>query len=112
MDVEEDGQHVATEVQGDLFILDSDSLSFDLLVEVPIQQDLEDLVVLLVVEHVEVGEFLAVEDIQDPQATSHLHDLVELHAQGFGELDLFHEFDEVLGVGVLSDLQLHAETVD
>lgn len=52
------------------------------------------------------------ENIEDAEATPHLHDLVDLHRQTHRQLDLLHQLDEVLGVGVLPDLQLHAETVD
>ncbi len=41
-----------------------------------------------------------------------MDDLVHLHAQVLRELNLLHQLDEMLGVSVFSDLQLHAESLD
>lgn len=103
-DVEQDSEHVAAVFERDLFIFDANRIAFALLIKVFFQEDLEDFVVALILEHVVVCELLAVEDNKDAEATTDLNDLVHLHAEFLGQLDFLHEFDEVLGVSVLSDL--------
>ena len=66
----------------------------------------------MVFEHIVIGYLLAVEYVQDTQAASNLDNFVHFHTQIFGQLDLFHQLDEVLGVGVFSDLKFHAEAVN
>jgi hypothetical protein len=66
----------------------------------------------LVFEHIVVGYLLAVEYVQYTQTASNLDNFVHLHTQIFGKFDFFHQLDEVLGIGVFSDLKFHAETVN
>jgi len=53
-----------------------------------------------------------VEDIQDSHTSSDLHDFVDFHTKNFVKLNRFHQFKEMLGINILSDLQFHTETVD